>query len=48
MMDDKTHVLLAAPCEIVTTRVLRAPRERVWRAFTESGHVEQWWGPAGF
>ena len=41
-MDLQTQVSLATPCEIVTTRVLRAPREWVCRAFTESGHVEQW------
>jgi uncharacterized protein YndB with AHSA1/START domain len=34
--------------EIVLTRVLDAPRELVWRAFTEAEHVAQWWGPDGF
>jgi len=30
--------------EIRTERVFDAPRERVWRAFTEPGLVAQWWG----
>jgi uncharacterized protein YndB with AHSA1/START domain len=34
--------------ELVTTRVLDAPRERVFRAFSEAEHLAQWWGPAGF
>ncbi len=34
--------------EIILTRVLHAPRELVWRAWTEPQHVAQWWGPRGF
>ena len=34
--------------ELVTTRVLDAPRERVFRAFSEPQHLAQWWGPDGF
>lgn len=34
--------------EIVVTRVVQAPRELVWKAFTEPEHVAQWWGPNGF
>lgn len=34
--------------EIVMTRVVRAPRELVWRAFTEPEQVAVWWGPDGF
>jgi uncharacterized protein YndB with AHSA1/START domain len=34
--------------EISATRLLDAPRERVWKVFTEPGHVAQWWGPNGF
>jgi uncharacterized protein YndB with AHSA1/START domain len=33
---------------IVTTRVLDAPRERVFRAWTEPSHLSRWWGPKGF
>jgi len=34
--------------EITATRMLDAPRELVFRAFTELGHLEKWWGPDGF
>jgi len=38
----------SADREIVLSRVVNAPRELVWRAFTEPGHVVHWWGPRGF
>lgn len=34
--------------EIVIERVLDAPRELVWRAWTDPRHVVKWWGPEGF
>lgn len=34
--------------EIVGSRVFNAPRELVWKAFTDPRHVAQWWGPNGF
>ena len=34
--------------EIVLTRVLDAPRDLVWRAWTEPDHLIKWWGPDGF
>ena len=34
--------------ELVLTRVFNAPRERVWKAWTDPNQVAQWWGPAGF
>ncbi|OFE15839.1 hypothetical protein BA895_04810 [Humibacillus sp. DSM 29435] len=33
--------------ELVYRRVLRAPRERVWRCLTEPAELAQFWGPAG-
>ena len=33
--------------EFVISRVLDAPRELVWRCFTEVEHMKQWWGPKG-
>jgi uncharacterized protein YndB with AHSA1/START domain len=33
---------------IITTRVLDAPRELVFEAFTDPKHLVQWWGPNGF
>jgi uncharacterized protein YndB with AHSA1/START domain len=34
--------------EITTTRLFDAPRELVWRVWTEPEHIAQWWGPNGF
>jgi uncharacterized protein YndB with AHSA1/START domain len=34
--------------EIVISRVIDAPRELVFEAFTEVRHVSRWWGPEGF
>ncbi len=34
--------------EITTSRVFDAPRELVWKAWTEPDQVTQWWGPNGF
>jgi len=34
--------------EIVTERLINAPRELVWKAWTDPKHLEQWWGPTGF
>jgi uncharacterized protein YndB with AHSA1/START domain len=34
--------------EIVATRVFDAPRELVYRMWTDPEHVAQWWGPSGF
>ena len=34
--------------EIVLSRVLDAPREVVFRAWTEAEHLAAWFGPAGF
>ena len=34
--------------ELIITRIFDAPRKRVWRAWTEPGHVMRWWGPKGF
>jgi uncharacterized protein YndB with AHSA1/START domain len=34
--------------EIVISREFDAPREMVWKAFTDPTQVVQWWGPNGF
>src|SRR3978361_1965254 len=34
--------------EIVISRVINAPRELVFEAFTEVRHLSRWWGPKGF
>ena len=33
---------------LVITRMLKAPRELVWKMFSDPYHLAQWWGPKGF
>jgi uncharacterized protein YndB with AHSA1/START domain len=37
-----------AACEIVSTRVFNAPRERLFKAFSDPDDLSHWWGPKGF
>ena len=34
--------------DFVISRVFDAPRELVWKCFTDPEHMKQWWGPKGF
>jgi uncharacterized protein YndB with AHSA1/START domain len=34
--------------EIVSTRLIDAPRDLIWRAWTEPDQLTHWWGPEGF
>ncbi len=34
--------------ELLITRVFDAPREKVWRAWTEPEKIMKWWGPENF
>jgi uncharacterized protein YndB with AHSA1/START domain len=34
--------------DLVITRVFDAPREAVWKAWTDSRHFMRWWGPKGY
>ena len=34
--------------ELTLTRLINAPRARVWKAWTDPKQVAQWWGPRGF
>lgn len=34
--------------DIVITRIFDAPRELVFKAWTDPKHLVQWWGPKGF
>jgi uncharacterized protein YndB with AHSA1/START domain len=34
--------------EVVITRVFEAPREKVWRAWTDAELFKRWWGPKDF
>jgi uncharacterized protein YndB with AHSA1/START domain len=47
-MTDKTVSDSTVDRELATSRVIDAPRERVFRAFSDPTHLAQWWGPKGF
>ena len=34
--------------DLVITRVFDAPRELVWKTWTDPEHVKRWWGPRAF
>jgi uncharacterized protein YndB with AHSA1/START domain len=38
----------AAERDFVISRVFDAPRELVWKAFTDPERMKHWWGPKGF
>jgi uncharacterized protein YndB with AHSA1/START domain len=38
----------AAREEFTISRVVDAPRDRVWKAYTEAERLARWWGPKGF
>ncbi|MGH2396829.1 MAG: SRPBCC family protein [bacterium] len=33
---------------LIITRIFDAPRELVWKAWTEPAQLRRWWGPKGF
>lgn len=43
-----TQVDMSSDREIVISRVMNAPRELVFKAWSDPKHVNQWWGPNGF
>jgi uncharacterized protein YndB with AHSA1/START domain len=34
--------------DFVISRIFDAPRELVWKCFTDPEHMKHWWGPKGF
>ena len=38
----------SAAQELVITRIFDAPRELMWKAWTDPECVKRWWGPTGF
>ncbi len=34
--------------ELIITRIFDAPREQVWKMWTEPEHLKKWWGPKDF
>lgn len=45
--DDRTSVH-TTDRDITVSRLIPAPRSRVWRAWTDPVRIVQWWGPRGF
>ena len=43
-----SNVEVSSDREIVITRIINAPRELVWEAWTDPKQVVHWWGPNGF
>ena len=49
MMESSNKIIDLAPgCEIVTTRIVNAPKALVYKAWTNPVHLIKWWGPNGF
>jgi uncharacterized protein YndB with AHSA1/START domain len=48
MAERKTTAAGQANEAFVITRVLDAPREAVWKAWTEVERLKRWWGPKDF
>ena len=44
----KTQVTMPSDLEIGIIRTFDAPRNLVWRAYTQAEHLKQWWGPKGW
>ncbi len=44
----ETVVSMPSDRELEVTRFFDAPREMVWKAWTDPKQVAQWWGPRGF
>jgi uncharacterized protein YndB with AHSA1/START domain len=48
MPERKSNAKPEATPEMLLTRVIDAPRERVFEAWSDAKQVAQWWGPKGF
>ncbi len=44
-MAKATFIIKREAREVVMERVFDAPRELVWKAFTNPQSIPQWWGP---
>lgn len=44
----ETTTATANDVEILFTRTVEAPRDLVWKMWTEAEHLKQWWSPRGF
>lgn len=48
MATKPTPILVAAERALLITRVFDAPRELVFRAWTDPAHARHWWGPVNY
>lgn len=48
MPAQSTQTVAAKANEIIFTRTVQAPIQRVWHMFTQPEHFKYWWGPNGF
>ncbi len=48
MAEKNEMTLKLAPGEVIMTRIINAPRELVFEAWTEKKHLEKWFGPRIF
>ena len=48
MTGNATTILPIDKPQIITTRVLNAPRELVWKVLSSPDHLKHFWGPDGF
>jgi uncharacterized protein YndB with AHSA1/START domain len=39
---------MSAEVDLVISRRLEAPRDRVWQALTDCEYLRGWWGPSGY
>lgn len=47
-MSDQCHPSFNPTCDLLIVREFNAPRALVWAAWTETRHIEKWFGPRGF
>jgi uncharacterized protein YndB with AHSA1/START domain len=48
MQAENVETMSTADREIIQTRIINAPRELVFKAWTDPKHVDRWFGPRGF
>ncbi len=48
MTEKKENITTRVDQGLVITRIFDAPREAVWKAWTDPEHLKRWWGPKDF
>ena len=48
MNDKNSNTTNTADREIAVTRIFNAPRELLFKVWTDPKHIAHWWGPRGF